>query len=206
MSLKLVSAPQGLAVSEETVWDHLRLVLADQGASPPEEAPEDRDYVRGLIEAAIGEVDGVNGLLSRALITQTWQLRLHRFPRVVELPLPPLQEVLEVAYRDASGALQTLPETSFQVAGVQDEGKGRLEPLAGCYWPETGDYVEAVLITFRAGYGDSPAQIPAPIRSAILEIVAARYAFRESITPAAQYFLLPRSAVNALENYRVWAL
>ncbi|MDT3686759.1 MAG: hypothetical protein RO009_17145 [Pseudorhodoplanes sp.] len=206
MSLKLISAPQALAVSEQTVWDHLRLVLADQGTSPPEEAPEDRAHVRGLIEAAIGEVDGINGLLSRALITQTWQLRLHRFPRVVELPLPPLQEVLEVSYRDPAGTLQTLPETAFQVAGIGDEGKGRIEPLAGSYWPETGDYVEAVLITFRAGYGDTPEDVPATIRSAILEIVAARYAFRESITPAAQYFMLPRSAVNALENYRVWAL
>lgn len=202
MALVKVESPSIPAVSEETVWAHLRLDI-DEAASPAE--PVDADYVRGLIEAAIGEVDGADGLLGRALITQRWAISFDRWPRVIELPLPPLQAVETIQFVDPAGVLQTMAPSTYSVSGVGAACKAEVAPARGTWWPTVRDQREAIVIRFRCGYGDTPADVPAPIQQAIVETVATRYAFRETVGSGSIFTRIPAGAQAALDNYRIWA-
>jgi uncharacterized phiE125 gp8 family phage protein len=117
----------------------------------------------------------------RALITQTWDFHWSRFPlgrREIEVPLPPLQSVTSVTYKDSDGATQTLPSDDYEVDASAEPGLVRLKP--GKSWPTTGDYTKAVTVRAVAGYGN-PNAVPARYRQAIQLIVGHWYAHRESV-------------------------
>lgn len=75
MRLELKTEPVGDIVADATLWSHLRV---DASGSPAE--PEDADYIRMLREMAASYLDGANGVMGRALLTQSWYGRLDAFP------------------------------------------------------------------------------------------------------------------------------
>jgi uncharacterized phiE125 gp8 family phage protein len=206
MTLVQLEPPAALAVEETTVWDHLRVDrTVDIGESPTVLAPVDRAYIYGLIEAAIGEVDGADGLLGRALVTQGWMFSIDcGFPRVIEVPLPPLRSIDEIRYVDPAGDLHVLDPDRYRVCGIGGAAKAEITPAPGCAWPETAYMREAIIVRFTCGYGDTSADVPAPIRQALLETVATRYAFRETVGSGATFMRIPAGAQAALDNYRLW--
>ncbi len=205
MTLVRVEAPAVLAVDEDSMWAHLKLPLLPDDSSPVQMVPEDRQFVRQILEGAIAELDGADGLLSRCLIRQTWRLTLDVFPRCIDLPLPPLQAVEAVEYVAAVGEspeYRTLPTSAYRVAGVGD----RWMITAATSWPSTTRVSEAVRVTFAAGYGDSPDDVPPQLRQAILEAVALRYDFPTGVSVGAgMYANVSASSRAALDNLREWA-
>lgn len=124
----------------------------------------------GYIAAATAHVDGADGILGRALVTQTWDVLLSGFPRgkdALEIPLPPLQSVSLIEYRDTDGVLQTLAPADYR-AVPGGNGHGSVVPAAN--WPATDRVIDAVRVRFVAGFG-AAASVPQPIRSAILLLV-----------------------------------
>jgi uncharacterized phiE125 gp8 family phage protein len=108
----------------------------------------------------------------RALLTQTWELQLEEFPDddEIELPLPPLQSVTSITYKDTAGAWQTLAAASYVVdapAGPVAE-RGRVSLAYGQQWPSTYDEEVAVKIRFVAGYGSAASSVPRDIQAAVL--------------------------------------
>lgn len=130
-------APQVLPVSLEQV----KLAL-DLGGGP-----DDNNELFDLIPAA---VDIVERDSRRALLTQTWVLRLDGFQDCVELRRPPIQSVTHVKYYDTNGTLQTLATTVYD-ADLTSE-PGRLMLAYGQSWPATQWVSNAVIITFVAGW------------------------------------------------------
>jgi uncharacterized phiE125 gp8 family phage protein len=130
---------------------------------------------------------------------------LHRFPLGgISIPMPPTQGIESITYVDLDGEVRTLAEDAYQVAGIGSEDRAEVYPAYGAVWPATRPHtVEAVKITFVAGYADAPDGVPATIRNAIMEIVAQRYGFRASAMTG-QVLELPASAADALANYKVW--
>lgn len=201
MRLIQLTPPAISPVTEEMVWEHLRLNLVNG-------VPEDRAYVLELIKAVTGQIDGMDGLLSRALITQTWRLELDGFPPVIELPLPPCQAVLSIAYvgdESASPEYAVVDPASYWTTGLGGACKAEITPAKGLgfTWPRVARARGGVVVDFRAGYGDAPEDVPAAIRGALLETVATRYAYRESVSAGTSFSVLPLSASEALDNYRV---
>lgn len=136
--------------------------------------------VNALIKAATDHLDGYSGILGRALITQTWQLDLSGFCSPVRLPVGNLQAVSGVTYYDTANALQTL---SGSVYGVYSDALGPfLELKTGQSWPSLYTRSDAVSITWTAGYGDAAADVPAPIKQAILFLVDHWYENRGAVT------------------------
>lgn len=127
-----------------------------------------------LVEATLDQLEGYEGYLGRVLITQTWALRLPAFPAgpCIDLPLPPLQAVTGITYRDRAGATQTLPTSQYIVI---DGERARVVLADGESWPDTEDHPRAVTVTFRCGYGDTAASVPGAVRQAALMIVADAY-------------------------------
>ena len=154
--LTLVTAPaeEPVSLAEAKAW--LRL-----------SHDADDAVVQGLVSAArlLAERE-----YDRQLVTATWRLTLPRFPcREIRLPRGPLQSITSVQYRDTTGTLQTLSASYYEADAACDPGL--VQPAYGRVWPSTREMVQAVRVTFVAGYG-SPQQVPQSIRNAIKMAVA----------------------------------
>jgi uncharacterized phiE125 gp8 family phage protein len=190
MTLHLVTPPAGLPLSVLELREHLRL-----------EGIDGQDVmVAAYLGAATAAIDGADGWLGRALLTQTWELRLDCFPwhGAIVVPLPPLQSVTSVEYTDTDGNDQVLAPSQYQVAGIGGARPARIYPAFGERWPSTRDQAEAVRVCFTAGYGDAPGHVPEPIRQAIQLMVAQSFEDREGtvgMSSAVESLLFP---------FRVW--
>lgn len=175
MGLHRVTAPAAPVFTLEEARAHLRVDLID----PVAEGPDD-SLIEDFIQAATDEIDGRDGWLGRALITQTWRLYLDGFPAGrISLPLPPLQSVDSIKYLDAEGTQVTLSPSAYRVSPFKDPGY--VEPVYNTAWPSTLPVSDAVEITFTAGYGASGASVPGVIRQYLRHRVGQFYEHREAV-------------------------
>lgn len=196
MALKLVAAPSIEPVTLNEAKLHCRI-----------DHDDDDDLIESLITAARSHLDGQGGILDRALVYQTYDLFLDRFEPCIEMPLPPLVEIVEIEYSDDGGARQTLSSSAWQiVAGGLFHSK--LVPAADASWPTVQEKPHAVRIRFTCGYVDGDASpvdlaaIPAPIRHAILMMVAHWYEHREAIVVGTNAETLPMAVETLLAPWR----
>ena len=178
------------------------LTVADAKLHMRVDFDDDDDLIESYIAAAIQNIDGRDGWLGRALVAQTWELRLSEFSgTVIPIPLPPLIAITHIKYYDASNVLQTLSADVYEVAGIGGFGKARVHLKDGQRWPQTAKRAEPITITFSAGYDP----VPAPILTAIKRQVAAMYENREAVVVNASVTKLPGGVEAMLTPYRVWA-
>lgn len=199
MSLNRIVAPVGVALSLEDARLHLRV---DAWGSPPSH-PEDA-LIESYVAAATAEIDGSHGWLGRALLTQTWRLALPRFPlgrTSLRIPLPPLQSISSLQYRDTGGTLVTMVAGTDYTLNASATPTATIEPPRYQSWPATDCVEEAVLLTFVAGYGAAASSLPEPIRQWLRLRVGTYYAYREA--DAAGPPVPADSYASMLSNYRV---
>lgn len=194
MWLNQTAAPSETPVTLGEAKAHLRVDHSDEDA-----------LITSLIAAATEHLDGRRGYLGRCLITQSWEYRLHCFPRsgVIELPLPPLQNVASVKYLDDAGVEQTLiANTDYVVDSATYYGQVRR--AYNVVWPfaRLEDY--AVRIVFAAGFGDAAA-VPQPIKNALLMMIGHLYEHREAVTEGG-LVEMPLAARWLLGPYRIETL
>lgn len=177
MNLTCVTPPATPILDVDLFRNHLRIDPAN-----------DPEVVNMLPRAVSSYLDGRDGLLSRALITQTWRLTLDGFPSpaclagsAIVLPLPPLQAVQSVTYIDPDGVQQMLQASEYVAQGIGSDDKARIIPAFGKTWPQTQDFPGAVTVTFRAGYGDGAGSLPSAITQAALLIAAHWFEQREAV-------------------------
>jgi uncharacterized phiE125 gp8 family phage protein len=198
MALRLITAPAVEPITLEEAKMHLRVDHSEEDAK-----------IQTIVRAARYMVDGRNGYLGRALVTQTWELVIDHFPtNEIKIPLPPLQQVISVKYDDTGGAEQSLTTSDYDVDAVSEPGW--IVPAIGG-WP-TGVFqgINAVRIQFIAGYlpsSDSPpdlaANVPFDIKAAMLLHIGMMYASRESIVVGTNAMPLPQASEILLRRYRV---
>lgn len=166
MGLKLITLPAEEPVSLAEAKAQLRVATNDQD-----------DYIGALIKAARQQIDGQDGWLGRALITQTWELTLDSFPvSEIRIPLPPLQSITSVKYDDSHGLEQTINAADYTVDTSQPFAW--IIPNSANAWPATLNAINSVRVRFVAGYG-AAAAVPEPIRQAILLSVRRLYSIGE---------------------------
>jgi uncharacterized phiE125 gp8 family phage protein len=177
MSLSLITPPAAEPVTLADAKAHLKLDTADEDA-----------LVTSLITAARARAEWHTG---RALVTQSWVLKLDTFPAslIAEIPLPPLQSVTEIAFTTPDGLRSVQPPASNRVDTASQPGRVIFSQA-----PQQLRASDAVEIAFTAGYG-AAAAVPQAIRQAILIIVADLYSHRgdeDAICgPQAQTLLAP---------------
>jgi uncharacterized phiE125 gp8 family phage protein len=130
-----------------------------------------------LITAQIQEARAwLETFTNRALITQTWKLTLQEFPRVDVLHNPFAELVLEkgkgqtivtVSYTDTDGVTQTLTVVDDYQVDFNDDAGARLRPTYDGTWPSVRPTIDPVRITWTVGYGDTSADIPSQLLSAM---------------------------------------
>lgn len=181
------------------------ITVADVKAQCRIDSDAEDEKIEGLIVAFRSSVDGKDGTLCRACITQTWDLYLDRFPQSsknpIQIPLPPLQSIASVQYYDTNGVLQTLPAENYFVHSIAEPAE--LYPAYNMSWPQAFDRAGSVIIRFVAGYGDNPADVPGAIRHAGLMTIAHWFANRESVNVGNIVTEMPQAVSSLLAPYKI---
>ena len=141
----------------------------------------------------------------RALITQTWDLVLDRFPSgsFIEIPKPPLSSattgITHVKYYDTAGDIQTWATANYDYdapAGPRC-ARARLALSYGIDWPFTYGEIGDVQVRFIAGYG-AAAAVPYMLKVGMKMDLAALYAAREGEAG------LPLGVKAIYQTYKSW--
>lgn len=189
-SLKLLSPPAVEPISEAEVVAHLRLETSGESA-----------LLDRLTAAARLQVESWTG---RALITQSWRWSLDQWPcgrnAVLTIPRPPVQSVDQILLFDALGQSAVWDAQNYDLDAGDDPA--RLFLRTGCPLPQPGRKVAGIAIDFTCGYGIAESDIPAPIRQAILMLIAHYYENRELAAPADGIMPLPLGPAALLAPYK----
>lgn len=137
-ALTLQTGPTGEPLTDADVIEHLRL-----------EDDLEANQVDRVIAAARAQVEHLTG---RALMPQTWELGLRRFPiSRFRLPKPPLVSVESITYVDSDGNSTVLAASEYQVNTRIEPGE--IERAYRGSWPDTRDVPNAVIVRYVVGYG-----------------------------------------------------
>jgi uncharacterized phiE125 gp8 family phage protein len=144
----------------------------------------------------------VEAALGLALITQSWSLFLDAWPSgpYVRLPLRPVQSVSAVQLYAPDESVETLNPDLFLLDGAGIPS--RLIRQGSLTWPAPKRIANGIEIAFTAGYGNAVADVPAPIRQAVLLLVAHWYEHREPIEIGAAAQPVPHMVSELLQPYR----
>lgn len=157
------------------------LTLAELKSQCRVDHVDDDNDLQAFLDAAIDTLDGYSGILGRALVNQTWRKDFPCFFDGMRIPLEPYVSCV-ITYYDVDNASQTL---STDVYAVATDARGPFVSLkVGQSWPTTYDRIDAVSITFVAGYGAAASGVPARIRNAIRLHGAHLYKYREMDAPS----------------------
>lgn len=139
----------------------------------------------------------VETLTRRALVTQTWDLFLDRFPCWdLSIGKSKLQSVTEISYVDSNGVTQVLGDTDYLVDPHSEPG--RVTPAFGKVWPSTRWQTNAVRVRFVAGYGPASA-VPDGLKVWMLMRIATLWENRaEFVIDARGLVQVPESFTDGL--------
>lgn len=209
-------------------WDECVEWYLDQ-IEPPETEPVTLEYLRDqhlritngdlederIMRALRAATEQCQQYTQRALVPETLALVLNRFPAYcIELPKPPLIEVLSITYIDEDGAEQTLDSSVYHV--VRKVGpkcrRSVIELAQDQSWPATRLQSDAVTVNYRVGYVEEPGvspetmNIPEDLLEGICMRAASYYAHR-SDSIVGQGFTVQAAIVSSKtlwSDYRVY--
>jgi len=188
MTSYLLSGPAAEPVTLDEAKAFLRLDTTDEDA-----------LVTSLITAARLHIEGISG---RALLTQSWRTVLDCWPPggVLTLPVGPLLSLTAVTAYDAGGNGTSLATDDVLVAA-------NAAPPQLFVPPGFGSAVilrdrQGVEIDYAAGYGDDPADVPAPLRQAMLILVGYWFENRDSVIIAGAGSIIPDGFDLLVAPYR----
>ena len=175
MNLVLKTPPAIEPISLTEIKEYLRLDADD--------ISEDNDLTAYLTAAR----EYCEGFQNRAYITQTWELSFDCWPcSMIELPKGSLQTVNLVSYKDSGGVTTELTETIDYVYSPRGI-RGRLTPAYGKTWPSFTPFpLDAVVIKFTCGYGDTAVDVPAKVIQAIKLLTSHWYENRTPLPETGQ--------------------
>lgn len=198
---QVIYRPRRLSVSktdpaQEPVWleemkDWARIDHTDDDAT-----------VSGLIIAARRWVETFT---QRALLTQTFTYKTDGFPRlstdVFELPGGKVSTFTSIVYLDTNGDSQTWSSSKYTTDLVSEPALVGLVYNEG--WPSIREWDLPVTLTYDAGFGADPSDVPEELRTSIKIIVAELYENREETVVGTVVSKVPWTARALAEPYRI---
>lgn len=143
----------------------------------------------------------VEAMLDCALINQTWRLTLDAWPeeREVPIPLAPLQSINAVKVKDTAGTAQTVPATNYLVDLTSKPPRLVWNAAAR---PDPGVPAAGIEIEFTAGFGASAANVPAPLKHAVLMLTAHWYEHRDPVEIGSPASRIPAAVADLIQPFR----
>ena len=185
--LSRVIAPDSKPITLDQVKDQTRVSGSD-----------DDVYLESLISRAVAYVDA-QGVLGRAMITQTWAQSMQYPNGRVHLKMATVQSLSAVKFFDDANVLQTATLADYRLVAGDDFAY--VEPVIGSAWPTAFDRIDAVRVEFVAGYGLA-ADVPENICHALLLLVGHWYQNRENTSETALQ-TIPHGFEILLNNHRL---
>jgi uncharacterized phiE125 gp8 family phage protein len=155
--------------------------VRDQHLRAASENAED-EFIQHVITVSRREGERIT---RRSWVEQTRRLVQDGFSAELLLTWPPVLEVASVTYVDEDGATQTMDPSAYQVSLPTGPyaGCGRIRPAYDTTWPTTRAQMDAVTVTYTAGYRDdtvSPpiVSVPADLIHGMLLMVGELYKLR----------------------------
>lgn len=176
-------------------------MLIQTAAPEKEPVTADEIYLRSRIDVATdgGMLEGSMATLwiaaarrhaesytGRSFITQSWKLVMDGFPcgdngyiGMIELDKGAVQSIDSIGYLAMDGTTQTMPAQNYiaDLSGCP----ARITPVFGQIWPITMPQIASVWVSYTAGYGDEPEDVPEGIRDWIAMRVGSIYQNREEV-------------------------
>jgi uncharacterized phiE125 gp8 family phage protein len=176
-------AVEPLTLDEMRLW--LRLDSSDED-----------QLVLALVRAARSAVEQAT---RRALISQTWRLRLDAWPtdRCVRLPLSPILSLDAVRVFDAAGAPTLANLQNFHI----DTSRGA-KLVCDVAPPQPGRIANGLEIDVTAGFGPTPQSVPESLRMAMRLLVAHWYEHRGDALHEDRVAHLPPGVAAAVTPWR----
>lgn len=113
----------------------------------------------------------IEAVTNRAIITQTRELILNHFPTgsdPIYIPFVPVQSVSSIYYIDTDGNSTLWASANYSVSTTREPGE--IHRAWNESWPSIRSVVDAITITYVAGYG-AQAAVPYHLRAAVLLLV-----------------------------------
>jgi len=191
MALLLTAAPVAEPIGVAEAKAHLRI-----------DADDEDPLIASLIVTARTLVERTLGL---ALITQSWSHFGDAWPveARVDLPLRPVQSINAVRLHRADGGVTALDAEHYS-ADLMSEPARVL--LIGAMPAVALRPLNAFEIAFTAGYGDGAEDVLAPLRHALLLLVAHWFERREPVMLDATPQVVPGTVAALLQPYRRFQL
>lgn len=154
---------------------------------------DDDDLISSLIEAATADIEGPDGI-GAVLISSQWRQSFDTLPTTLPIALTPVLSVDQITVLTDAGSVDVdldlihvaADQTPAKVAFLADKPVAKRVP-------------GAVSVTFTAGYGDTPADVPADLRQAALWLVAHMY---ENRGDDASKSVIPPTVERVLAKHR----
>lgn len=161
MTTALISGPTIEPVTLADVKAHLRLDTPDEDA-----------LLQAAIVAARVHIEAVT---RRCLIRQLWRIYRDDWPegRAVPIPLAPIIAVNAVTFYDIAGVARSWGPENWRLDLSAQPARlvAKMRPAAALY--DNGIEIDVLV-----GYGVSSIDVPAPLRQAVMVLVAAWYEAR----------------------------
>ncbi|MCH7573608.1 MAG: phage head-tail connector protein [Candidatus Marinimicrobia bacterium] len=166
-ALERTSDPSVEPLSTSEAKDHLRVT-----------GSADDTYIASLIKVARFVFERDTG---RALITQTWEQTMDRWPPDSEILLAvnPVQSISSITYDDTDGNNQTVTAADYRVD--TKSLPAMIVPSYGNSWPSARTQSNSIKVTFVAGYGDAATDLDEDSIAAVRLLVGHYYLTREPI-------------------------
>jgi uncharacterized phiE125 gp8 family phage protein len=187
MPLILTSGPQCEPVTLAEAKAHCRV-----------DGDAEDTLIASLILAARLHVEQA---LSLALIRQRWSLYMDAWPAKdwVELPLAPLISIDAVRLYAPLGTSVTMDPALFFADTASR--RPRLVRTGAQTWPVPGRAANGIEIAFTTGYGETPDDVPAPLRQAVKLLIAHWYEGREPVVYGDDANLVPLTVASLMQPY-----
>jgi len=165
--------------------DHLRVDHTDEDAQISE-------WITAARQAA-------GQYMRHPMMLHTRELQLDCFPNSDVLPVSiALINVVSVNYLDTTGINQLLATSEYDI--VTESNPGFILPSYEKVWPDVRVRPGAVKIRYTSGY-QTRADVPGPVRAAILLMITDLYEYRHNRTEGSQGGL-SGSAIDLMRYYR----
>ncbi len=191
MTAALITPPALEPVSLTDAKAHLRLDTNDDDA---------------LLSAALTAARvHVEAKTRRVLVEQGWRIYLDAWPkqRIVTVPVAPLMSVTGVTVFDPGGDEIAVDPGDYEVDTVSVPGRLFLSSPVPVL---VGRAVNGIEIDVTAGFGPTSIDVPAPLRQAIMMLVAHWYEHRGAVGHDMSLNVTPLGFDALIAPYRILSL
>ncbi|SHF50253.1 head-tail connector protein [Caloramator proteoclasticus] len=166
MNLKVIEGPKADVLTLEEVKSHLRV-----------DGDDEDSIISSYIKAAREYAEIFTG---RSFVEKTYEYVVNPKEKYayIELPMPPLIEVLEVLCVDKNNQELKLTE-GYDYYVLKGYDESLIYPSLERGWPkESLERIGSIKIKYRTGYSEAPM----PVKQAILILTSHFYESRENLT------------------------